>query len=220
MTKVYFVRHGKTEWNLEGRYQGANGDSNLLPESHNQIIQLGQYLKASKIKFDHVYASPIKRARQTALGLWPYLNGNPKLSLRSGLKEFALGNWEGKEFEFVKNTYPTLYEGFRNNPELWDGTKIGAESFQSVMDRFSETVRLAVASHADDANLIFISHGAAITAGIGALIGTPLKDLRARGGINNTSLTILETTDNKTFRELIRNKTDYLTVEQTASDTI
>ena len=28
--KLYFVRHGKTQWNLEGRFQGANGDSPLL----------------------------------------------------------------------------------------------------------------------------------------------------------------------------------------------
>ena len=28
--KFYFVRHGKTQWNLEGRFQGANGDSPLL----------------------------------------------------------------------------------------------------------------------------------------------------------------------------------------------
>ncbi|NYA65102.1 histidine phosphatase family protein, partial [Lactobacillus salivarius] len=26
MTRLFFVRHGKTEWNLEGRYQGAHGD--------------------------------------------------------------------------------------------------------------------------------------------------------------------------------------------------
>lgn len=31
--KLYFVRHGKTEWNLEGRFQGANGDSPLLESS-------------------------------------------------------------------------------------------------------------------------------------------------------------------------------------------
>ncbi|MBM7543571.1 histidine phosphatase family protein [Periweissella beninensis] len=220
MTKVYFVRHGKTEWNLEGRYQGANGDSNLLPESYSQISQLGQYLKTSKIKFNHVYASPIKRARQTALGLWPYLNGNPNLSLRSGLKEFALGSWEGQSFEWVKDKYPILYEGFRYNPQLWDGSKIGAESFESVMQRFGDTVKLAVNNHDNDANLLFISHGAAITAGIGSLLGTPLADIRARGGISNTSLTVLETTDNQIFTEIVRNQTNYLTAEQTANDTI
>ena len=31
--KLYFVRHGRTVWNQEGRFQGASGDSPLLPES-------------------------------------------------------------------------------------------------------------------------------------------------------------------------------------------
>ncbi|MGL5342822.1 MAG: histidine phosphatase family protein, partial [Lactococcus garvieae] len=32
--KIYFVRHGKTQWNLEKRLQGQKGDSPLLPESY------------------------------------------------------------------------------------------------------------------------------------------------------------------------------------------
>ena len=45
MTRLFFVRHGKTEWNLEGRYQGAHGDSPLLPQSLEEIKQLSEYLK-------------------------------------------------------------------------------------------------------------------------------------------------------------------------------
>ena len=43
--KLYFVRHGRTLWNQEGRFQGASGDSPLLPESIDTLKQLGQYLK-------------------------------------------------------------------------------------------------------------------------------------------------------------------------------
>lgn len=38
--KFYFVRHGKTQWNLEGRFQGANGDSPLLEESVHDLEKL------------------------------------------------------------------------------------------------------------------------------------------------------------------------------------
>ncbi len=62
--KLYFIRHGKTKWNLESRYQGAGGDSELLPESFNEIKDLAQFL--NKTTFSHAYASPIKRARVTA----------------------------------------------------------------------------------------------------------------------------------------------------------
>ena len=50
MTTFYFVRHGKTEWNLEGRYQGSHGDSPLLPESYEEIKQLAAYFNSEKIR--------------------------------------------------------------------------------------------------------------------------------------------------------------------------
>jgi Fructose-2,6-bisphosphatase len=40
MTKLFFIRHGRTKWNLEGRYQGAHGDSPLLTESLHEIEEL------------------------------------------------------------------------------------------------------------------------------------------------------------------------------------
>lgn len=58
--KLYFVRHGKTLWNLEGRFQGAGGDSPLLEESKDEIRLLGKSL--SKISFDAVYTSDLPRA--------------------------------------------------------------------------------------------------------------------------------------------------------------
>lgn len=40
--QLYFVRHGKTKWNLEGRYQGGSGNSPLLPESYEDIKKLAE----------------------------------------------------------------------------------------------------------------------------------------------------------------------------------
>ena len=64
MTKVYLIRHGKTQWNLESRYQGANGDSPLLDQSYKEIELLAQSLM--DVPLNHIYASPLKRARVTA----------------------------------------------------------------------------------------------------------------------------------------------------------
>ena len=52
--KLYFIRHGRTLWNQEGRFQGASGDSPLLPESIETLKQLGQYLKA--VSYTHLRA--------------------------------------------------------------------------------------------------------------------------------------------------------------------
>lgn len=55
--KFYFIRHGKTLWNLEGRFQGASGDSPLLEKSIETLKQLGQYLQ--EIPFDVIYSSDL-----------------------------------------------------------------------------------------------------------------------------------------------------------------
>ena len=50
MTKLYFVRHGKTEWNLDGRFQGGTGDSALLEESLKDATLTGKALKNIEFK--------------------------------------------------------------------------------------------------------------------------------------------------------------------------
>ncbi|WP_019791987.1 histidine phosphatase family protein, partial [Streptococcus sobrinus] len=72
--RLFFVRHGKTQWNLEGRFQGSKGDSPLLEESVENLKKLGHYLSA--IHFDKVYTSDLKRARDTAM-LVMEANQNP-----------------------------------------------------------------------------------------------------------------------------------------------
>ncbi|MCT7759722.1 MAG: histidine phosphatase family protein, partial [Lactobacillus crispatus] len=46
--QIYFVRHGKTEWNLASRFQGGHGDSPLLPQSLEDIKKLGHHLQGTK----------------------------------------------------------------------------------------------------------------------------------------------------------------------------
>ena len=55
--QIYFVRHGKTEWNLASRFQGGHGDSPLLPQSLEDIKKLGQHLIGVKIR--GIFASPL-----------------------------------------------------------------------------------------------------------------------------------------------------------------
>ena len=63
--KLYFVRHGKTQWNLEGRFQGANGDSPLLETSIEELHLLGKHI--AHIKFDKIFSSDLPRAMATRL---------------------------------------------------------------------------------------------------------------------------------------------------------
>lgn len=65
MTKFYLVRHGETDWNLEGRFQGIE-DIPLNETGLRQAEECGEGLKTTSIPFDCVVTSPLQRASVTA----------------------------------------------------------------------------------------------------------------------------------------------------------
>ena len=93
--KLYFVRHGKTEWNLEGRLQGAKGDSPLLKESIEQVRELGHYL--SDTHFDLVFSSDLPRAKKTTELIMESQNLKLKLPILKLCVNGSLVNWKGKK---------------------------------------------------------------------------------------------------------------------------
>lgn len=207
MTKVYLIRHGKTEWNLQSRYQGAHGDSPLLPQSYKEIELLADSLK--KVDFAHAYASPLKRARVTAQKLIQYLDEPVRLTIDSRLMEFNLGKMEGMHFDDVAKKWPEELKNFRHHPDKYDETATGSESFAQVINRVGSAVKEFCRLN-PDGNILIVSHGAALNATINALIGTPMPHLKDRGGLSNTSTTILDTTDAEHFTLVQWNDTSYL----------
>ena len=83
---VYLLRHGKTAWNLEGRYQGRS-DIPLCEEGR-------EALKPADFMPEKVYVSPMKRAAETAQLLFP---GVQTIAV-PGLEEMDFGAFEGKSF--------------------------------------------------------------------------------------------------------------------------
>ncbi|EDX42147.1 histidine phosphatase family protein [Limosilactobacillus reuteri] len=207
MTKVYLIRHGKTQWNLESRYQGANGDSPLLKDSYREIELLASSLQ--RIPFEHAYASPLKRARITAQALLNHLNPEIPLTIDSRLKEFNLGKMEGMHFEDVAAKWPEVLKNFRHHPDKYDESLVEGESFLEVIARFRAAIEEYCRQY-PNGNILVISHGAALNAAINALIGTPLAHLKDRGGLSNTSTTILTTIDGRHFELEKWNDTSYL----------
>ena len=207
MTKVYLIRHGKTQWNLESRYQGANGDSPLLKDSYREIELLASSLQ--RIPFEHAYTSPLKRARVTAQALLNHLNPEIPLTIESRLKEFNLGKMEGMHFEDVAAKWPEVLKNFRHHPDKYDESLVEGESFLEVIARFRAAIEEYCRQY-PNGNILVISHGAALNAAINALIGTPLAHLKDRGGLSNTSTTILITNDGRHFELEKWNDTSYL----------
>ena len=89
--KVYIVRHGQTDWNVQHKAQGRS-DIPLNETGRRQAEELRDKIK--DIKFDAVYASPLKRARETAEIA---TDGEYKIVFDDRLMERSFGDFEGKE---------------------------------------------------------------------------------------------------------------------------
>lgn len=208
MTTFYFIRHGKTEWNLQGRYQGANGNSPLLPESHHDIKLLAQYLRGTEFK--HAYTSPLLRAQETATELIDQLEMPIPLTLDKRIAEVNLGDLEGMYYRDAQKQWPTVIDNFHYHADSYNEQIIHGESFPHVIERFKEAVR-DYAHFNPTGNVLVVSHGAALNAGINGILGVPLAYLKDRGGLSNTSTTIVTTEDQGMTFELQQwNETSYL----------
>jgi len=221
LTKLLFIRHGKTEWNLEGRYQGSQGDSPLLPASYEEIHQLAAALHDVPLR--HIYASPLKRARDTAMTIRQDL-ATPQVpvTILSRLREFNLGKMEGMKFTDVEAQYPAEFNAFRYHPDQYDPTAINGESFPQLIKRMTPVIKQIVAANPRrDDNVLIVSHGAALNALVNTLLGASLATLRDRGGLSNTSTTILETRDRgQSYKLLLWNDTSYLSRNPDPTDMI
>ncbi|MDO1605284.1 histidine phosphatase family protein [Lactobacillus sp. YT155] len=219
MTKFYFIRHGKTKWNLEGRYQGAHGDSELLPASYQDIEYLSEFL--ADVKFDKAYTSPLKRAKTTAETLIKDLGQDIPIVICDDLREFDLGIMEGEKFSDMEARFPELILAFRNSPKDYHHEIVNGESFDEVITRTNNLIK-GIAKRADgDENFLIVSHGAALVAMIKSLLGLKIADLRKDGGLSNTSVTILESDDfGNSFSMLEWNNTSFLHKKNDPTDTI
>lgn len=194
--KIYFVRHGKTQWNLERRLQGQKGDSPLLPEAYDEIKHLRVALQ--EIHFDEILSSPAKRALTTAK-----LLSDQVIKFDERLKEWNFGELEGCLIKEAVARYPHEMATSRSDLVNFDGSVFGAESVKSVLHRFDLLGQELLASEQE--NILLVGHGASGTAGIRHLAGFPLNELRSAGGLNNNTVTILESIGSK-FQMVTWNK--------------
>ena len=203
--KLYFVRHGRTVWNLEGRFQGASGDSPLLSESIDILKQLGQYL--NEIHFDTIYSSDLPRAVKSAEIIQSQLQAPCPLKSIPDLREWQLGKLEGLKIATLNAIYPQQIKAFRSNLAQFDTKMFEAESLYSTTQRTIRFIKSLKGSPAE--RILIVGHGANLTASLRTLLGYKEAHLRKEGGLANASLTVLETENFETFTLERWNDTSY-----------
>ncbi len=97
--KVLILRHGKTEANFEKRYIGSRTDISLSAEGINGVEAASSYIRQEAGDNIFLVSSPMKRAVQTAEILFP----SEEVLLLEGLKEIDFGDFEGRNYEELKD---------------------------------------------------------------------------------------------------------------------
>ncbi|SES69366.1 probable phosphoglycerate mutase [Natronincola peptidivorans] len=111
MKKIYIVRHGETNWNLEGKTQGKK-DSKLTELGYLQTQKLAHRLSEEKIEV--IYSSNLVRAKSTAIMISKQLN--VPYYYEENLAEMDFGEWEGLTNDEIIKLYPDKYNGWRMKP--------------------------------------------------------------------------------------------------------
>ena len=204
--KLYFVRHGRTEWNEEGRIQGANGDSPLLESSIQQLKALGQHL--SQTYFEAAYSSDLPRAVHTAQIILEQNQHPISLQETPALREWRLGSLEGRKIVELKALYSEEMKAFRHNLSQFHHNLFDAESLSDTTKRTCDFVKSLKETELE--TVLIVGHGANLTASIRTLLGYKPEELRKNGGLDNASVTILTTDDFEHFYLETWNDTSYL----------
>lgn len=181
-SRLIIIRHGKTYWNNERRYQGHT-DTELSPEGIAQAEALQRRLQSQKI--EAIYSSDLSRAFRTAeIMAKPHgLKVVPTL----GLKEINFGVWEGLTFEEIQRDYPEQLKIWQERPQdlrIQDG-----ETFSFIKEKAVATVHQIMQEH-PGGTVAFVSHGGTIAALICGLLEEPLA-MMWKYRQNNTAVNIL-----------------------------
>jgi probable phosphoglycerate mutase len=165
MKRVYFVRHGLSQMNVEGKYSGST-DTPLTPKGKQQAIEAGKWARENGLVFDIVLASPLSRAHETAKFIAYEVGYSPtKIIPYEDLKERHFGMLEGVESRISNITR----EEYLSDPFALDHID-GIEKITDLQYRANK-VRDYIDS-LPHANILIVSHGA-----IGRAIERSLKNM-------------------------------------------
>ena len=182
--KVYFLRHGETDFSKTGGYCG-DLDAELTSEGVEMANAFADIYKA--IPWEAVYVSPMKRTISTAKPLCDAVGID--MQVRPGLKEIAYGGWEGQTLDYVKQHFSKDYLRWLAEP-AWNPPTGGETSVQ-----ISSRASLVIAEIQEKyraGNVLVVSHKATIRILLCTLLGIDLGRYRDRINILTTSVSIVK----------------------------
>ena len=160
-TTVYLVRHGQTEANQTGVFQG-HADVPLDSSGLEQARLVGERLR--QVPFDAILSSDLSRAAVTARAI----AGERQVLLRKELREWDLGHWVGLTFAQVAERFPEEYRNFKDIAS--EGAIEGGESRAQFNARAARVLR-DLADEFAGKTILCVTHGGVLRAMFRAAAG-------------------------------------------------
>jgi broad specificity phosphatase PhoE len=180
---IYYIRHGQTAWNAEGRFQGSQ-DIPLNDLGREQAAHAGGILKDLMARNGHApgdfgfVSSPLGRARstmefvRTQLGL-----AADDYALDDRLREVAFGHWEGFTLAQQQAAHPELFAA--RQLDRWGLPAPGGESYATVQLRMRDWVDSLTG------DTVAVAHGGtgrALMVALGVMTVAEVADLMVEQG--------------------------------------
>ncbi|MGI6251846.1 MAG: histidine phosphatase family protein [Aminivibrio sp.] len=181
--RILFIRHGKTEWNEQSRFQGMT-DIPLDDDGRKQARLVSARLKSWEPHA--IFSSPLSRARETAAEI-AAAHEALALVLLDGLAEMGFGEWEGRTIRDVLAKEEDVFREWRRSP--FEAPPPGGEVYQSVELRVRAALDRIMSAEGE--RVVAVSHGGIIRAALALLFDiSPAATWRMK--IGNCSVTAID----------------------------
>jgi broad specificity phosphatase PhoE len=171
VTTILLARHGETDWNREGRFQG-HADPPLNETGRAQAAELSATLAREEIVA--VYSSPLRRAMETAEVI-AAAHGLEPIAV-AALREVDVGSWEGLTRSEVEQRFPDQYARWLEGSQGWED----GETYEQMGKRVVAALLELAASHNGE-RILAVTHGGPIRAAFAFADGTTHAEARRRG---------------------------------------
>ena len=183
MTRVVLVRHGETDWNRQGRWQG-HADPGLNDRGRTQARAAAARLALERPA--SLVTSDLRRAAETASAVSEALGVPAAVDPR--LREVDVGEWSGLTRDEVRARDPDAYQAWL------DGENTGypgGETFAQLQARSAAAMDELWRAH-EGATVVVVCHGGTIRAMVATALGIGAAGRRLLATGPNGSLSVLE----------------------------
>ncbi|MGM9934573.1 histidine phosphatase family protein [uncultured Clostridium sp.] len=205
-TTVLLIRHGETEWNILGKFQGST-DIPLSKEGIRQAEMLKERLNGD---FDYIYASPLKRAYETARVISE--DTDKTVSIAEGIREINFGEWEGLTMKGIAEKYPDVFNSWRTDKE--EGKFCGGDMSTLNASIRAKNCIMEIANKHKGKKIAIVAHGGIIKAGLIGIFGWDMS-MYHKIALGNTCINTVTFNDEMKPALVGLNDTNHLDCEVT-----